>query len=395
MIAYAAIALELFITIVNGVTQAVTYQFGHRKVAPATVYAAMVRIVTAVSVPSAIILAAIALTVPSQRPLLAVALALPFAMYAQATTGILLAGQRIQWTNVQASIANAGFNLLAIGAVVLLRADARIVLGVWVATYVATAAYAWLGARSIVRGPAAVDRATIREQAVFAIKAGSAQVAGFINMRIDVVIVSLMLGARALGVYTLAIGTAEMLWLLSQPLCFAAFGRIAAAPAGESAFFTAKLTRHIVALVVPLAVLGAFVAPSLIGVVYGSAFAAAGRTIQWLLPGVAAYSIEIPLGYFLMVKLGRPGLIVVIQLVSVAVCACVTFLTVRSWGIDGAAVATSVTYVGVVVTKATIFMRATGVGPRQLLLLRANEARDLVDRFGRGRGPSGKVVEST
>jgi O-antigen/teichoic acid export membrane protein len=218
---------------------------------------------------------------------------------------------------------------------------------------------------------------------VFAVKAGSAQVAGYVNMRINVVIVSALLGARSLGLYTLAISTAELLWLLSQPMCWAAFGRIAAEPLHQAAAFTAKLTRHIVAQTVPLAVVGAIAAPAVIGAVYGQAFEPAGRTIQLLLPGIAIYAIEAPLGYFLMVKLGRPGLIVAIQLCSIALCATATVLLAPTLGIDGAAIATTVTYLGVVVVKLTIFARATGIGPTELLLVRPSEIASLAERFVR------------
>jgi O-antigen/teichoic acid export membrane protein len=377
LIAYAVVGLELFTTIVNGVAQAATHQYAHRKLAPADVYDAMVRIVTALSIVSALGLGVVAVLVPSQRALLAAAVAIPFAMYAKAVTGILLGAQQVQRTNVLSTIAVSGFNVVAIIALVALRVDAGIILAVWVASQIASAVYGWASVRTIVGGPRTLGAALVREQAGFAAKAGGAQVAGYINMRIDVIVVSAMLGARALGVYTLAVSTAELLWLLSQPLCWAAFGRIAAEPLPEAAAFTAKLTRHVVALVVPLAAIGALAAPVLITLVYGDAFAAAGRTVQWLMPGVAAYALEAPLGYFLMVKLGRPGTIVVIQFASVAVCAAATVLLVPTLGIDGAAIATSATYVGVVIIKAAIFVRATGVGVRELLLMRGAEVGTL------------------
>lgn len=73
-----------------------------------------------------------------------------------------------------------------------------------------------------------------------------------------------------------------------------------------------------------------------------------------------AYSIEAPLGYFLFVKLGRPMQIVAIQSASSVACVGVT---------------SSLTYAAVVAAKAFIFMRATGVGTRRLLMIDGDDVR--------------------
>jgi O-antigen/teichoic acid export membrane protein len=371
-IAYTAIALELFIVVMGGVTQAVTYQLARNGIAGGTVYAAMLRIVAGIALPAVAVITAVALLVPSQHDLLWVAAALPFATYGEATIGLLLGAQQVGATNVQRVLTGSAFNLAAIVAVAVFHAGVAPVLALWVLGYIAAAAYAAVAVRPYVREGGS-DAGVLRDQVRFASKSGLAGVAGYINMRIDVVVVSIVLGPVALGVYTLALGLAEMLWQISQPLCWAALGRIAIAPAGEAATFTAKLTRHIIALLVPGAIVSFICAPFVVTFVYGPAFAEAGPALRWLLPGIVAYAIEIPLGYYIMVKMGRPLLIVGIQSASILACIAITLLTVRTWGIEGAAVATSATYVTVVATKAIVFMRATGIGPVELLFVNAGD----------------------
>ncbi|HEY5340407.1 MAG TPA: hypothetical protein VIK27_05215, partial [Candidatus Aquilonibacter sp.] len=99
-IAYTAIALELFIVVMGGVTQAVTYQLARNGIAGGTVYAAMLRIVAGIAFPAAAVITAVALLVPSQHDLLWVAVALPFATYGEATIGLLLGAQQVGATNV-------------------------------------------------------------------------------------------------------------------------------------------------------------------------------------------------------------------------------------------------------------------------------------------------------
>jgi O-antigen/teichoic acid export membrane protein len=324
--------------------------------------------------------------VPSQAVLLWIVPAIPFALYGEGAVGLLLGAEQIAATNVQRVFANAGFNFAAI-VVLLLHASTEPVLVLWIAAYVAGAVYAAQAVRPFAR-EGRVSRAVLADQAAFAGKSGLATAAGYVNMRIDVVVVSLVLGPVALGVYTLAIGLGELLWQFSQPLCWAAFGRMANAPLDESAAFTAKVSRHVIALLVPIAVVTFLIAPAVVTWVYGSAFSGAGSALRWLLPGIVAYSIEGPIGYFILVKLGRPLLIVAIQSASSVVCVIVTLLTVRTWGIDGAALATSITYVGVVAAKAFVFARATGVRPSRFLIIDGEDVRrtPFARRLARVRG---------
>ena len=180
-------------------------------------------------------------------------------------------------------------------------------------------------------------KAIVVEQASFGATSGLAQLAGYINMRIDVFIVSFVLGARELGLYSLTVNLAELMWQVSGPLCMAAFPRIGNSDDSTSAAFTAKLIRHIFLVMIPAGIFVFFAGPPLLVLAYGSAFAASGDALRWILPGVVAYSVEVPLGYFLLIRLGRPWLIVAIQSASVVVCAVLTLLGIHRFGINGAA----------------------------------------------------------
>jgi O-antigen/teichoic acid export membrane protein len=338
------------------------------------------------------VLAVVGALVPSQAPLIAVAVAVPFAMYGQATNGILLAADRVSATNVKALITGSVLNAVLIALLVLLHVDAWIVIWAWVASYVAAAGYTWFALRPFVREGGPPPGEIIREQAIFGLKAGGGQVAAYINLRIDVILVSAVLGARALGLYTLAVTVSELLWQLSQPVCWSAFGRIATAPRDESAAFAAKLVRHIVAIVLPVAAVLFIVGPVAIAIVYGAPFADSGGALRWILPGVAAYAAEIPIGYYLLVKEARPVLVVGCQTVSLLACAALTLITLPRWGIDGAAFATSATYIGVVVVQAAVFIRTTGIPVRDLLILRRDDFGRLSGLFARMRARAGALV---
>ena len=377
-VAYAPIALDLFVTAMNGVAQAVTFQYGRNRLPGGAVHRAMMRIVIAVSIPCTVVLALVGWLVPSQHVLIAAAAALPFAMYTTAAMGLLIGADRISATNVQRTIISTGFNAVTVALVLVVHADYRAVLAAWVVSYAAAAIYSYLALRPFIADDAPATAAIVREQASFGSTSGIAQLAGYINMRIDVIVVSFTLGARAVGIYTVAVALAELMWQISSPLCIAAFPRIATGDERASALFTAKLIRHILAIMVPVGLVAFFAGPYLITLLYGAPFTPSGPALQWIIPGVVAYAVEIPLGYYLMVRLARPWIIVAIQTASIVVCAAVTFATVHTYGINGAAAATSLTYIGVVIVKAAIFARATGTGPKVLLLVHREDIRDVV-----------------
>jgi O-antigen/teichoic acid export membrane protein len=389
-IAYAPIALGVFVTAMSGVAQAATYQYGRNKLPGGAVHRAMCAITMAASIPCAIIVALIAWLVPSQQVLLATAVALPFALYTTAVTGLLLGADRVSSTNIQGTILSTGFNALTVCLVIFAHADYRVVLAAWVLSYAASALYSYLAVKPFIRDDAPATRAIVVEQASFGATSGLAQLAGYINMRVDVFIVSLVLGARELGLYSLTVNLAELLWQVSGPLCMASFPRIGNSDDRTSAAFTAKLIRHIFMIMIPAGLICFFAGPPLLTLAYGAPFAGSGEALRWIIPGVVAYSVEVPLGYFLLIRLGRPWLIVAIQSTSVVVCALLTFATIHRYGINGAAAATSITYVAVVAVKAAIFMRATGTPLSRLVLVRREDltgllriARQIVSRVTR------------
>ena len=382
-VAYAPIALTLFVTAMNGVAQAVTFQYGRNRLPGGAVHRAMTRIVTVACVPTTFALALVAWLVPSQHVLIYAALALPFAMYATAAGGLLVGADRISATNVQSAIISTGFNAITVALVVLFHADYHVVLTAWVVSYAASAAYSYWASRPFIRDSEPATAAIVREQASFGATSGLAQLAGFLNMRIDVIVVSFTLGARALGLYTLAVGLAELVWQVISPFCIAAFPRISNGDERTAARFTARLIRHILTIMVPVGIICFLAGPTLITLVYGHAFAASGGALRWIVPGVVAYAVEVPLGYYLMVRLARPWTIVIIQSASIVLCAAITLATVHRYGIDGAAAATSITYIGVVTVKGAIFARATATSPRRMLLVNRDDIGAMRDIIGR------------
>jgi O-antigen/teichoic acid export membrane protein len=388
VLAYAVIALSMVLIGTDGITGAVLLQAGRKTDSIARIYAATIGVVAAVAIPCTLVALAIGFIAPSQRPLLGAALAIPFALFAQGGRGLLLALGSTAAVAWQGAITSVFFSAAVIAALLFWHISSYEVLAVWFVAQVAAAGYTAMVLRRRIGSSSRTANEhslgfLIREQLCFGSRSSLATVAGYINLRIDVFLISALLGPRMLGIYTLAVSTGEMLWSISLPVIWAALENIAGDTFAEAAKLAAGLMRSVVALQVVLGIVLFVAGPWLIVHVYGAAFAGAGTVLRILLPGLVVYAVETFLGYFILVQVRRPLLLFAVQGTSAVLCAVLTLLLLPRFGMNGAAAATTVTYVGVVAFKSLYFRRKTGIGLREQWLVTADDVRMLYRRVRR------------
>jgi O-antigen/teichoic acid export membrane protein len=373
---YASTAVNLVAVFFFGFADSIFFQFGKQKHPARAVHAAAIRILTVACAVLVPIFVAIAILVPSQRPLAAAAAVLPFALYAQLSTPFLLVRDNILLTNIRAFTQSLGTAVLTIPLLIFAHLGLPAVIGIWILFYIISALQSALGVRSILAGSAPAHEAPKElagQQVRFGMRAAGASVAGYCNVRVNIIIVSLMLSTTALGWYTLAIACGEMLWQVSRALLWPALGRIGADPFAESAQLVARLTRNTFIIVGGLGVIAFILGPWLIVHVYGQAFAPAGNALRWILPGLTAYAIEAALTQFIMLQLVRPFTLIWIQGAATVLCASITIATIHQFGIIAAAASTSFTYLLVTFALAAVFMRATGIPFTRIVFIQRDD----------------------
>jgi O-antigen/teichoic acid export membrane protein len=159
----------------------------------------------------------------------------------------------------------------------------------------------------------------------------------------------------------------------------------------------AALTRMTIAVVtvtaVPLLLLG----PYLVRLVYGPQFADAGVALRFILPGVIAYSVVAVLTRYVTGR-GRPGTATMIMGLGLGANIAANLYLVPRMGINGAALASSISYGLTSVLTLVIFIRLSGRGWLETILIRPADARFLWNRFRltlrRLRGGSRRIVET-
>jgi O-antigen/teichoic acid export membrane protein len=377
---YVIVVLTLMTTLAAGQGSAIAWQLVKGRQPPREVYAALLRTVAVFAIPTATVLIAIAVAVPSQRVLLPVAAALPFALYGALVNGFFLSASDVRSGNIQ-TLVLALVSLLSV-PVLFLHGGLGGVLIVWVASYVAAAVTSIIRMRPYLAGPTAEkSEYPFKQQLLFGIKTALNALVEELNIRIDIFLVLLILGAGALGVYSLGIGIASLLWQLSRPIATAAFGRIGSSSEADSAALTARCMRHSLAFVAAAAAIAFVVGPMLIVPIYGAPFAAAGNVLRMLLPGIVAYCLMPLLATFFTQQLGRPSIPLALSAISTVLCAAATAALLPRYGIIAGAAATSASYVTAVAIGAALFVRRTGISPIALFILNGDDVHRYVQLF--------------
>ncbi len=372
---YAAMGVSFVSVFFYGFSDAVLLQFGKRQEGARAVHAVTIRILAIILAVVIPVFVAVAVLVPSQRPLAAAAAALPFAMYVQMMTPFIMVRDNLKLLNLISIVQSMGTALCTIPLLLFAHLGLSAVIGVWLFFYALAGWQAARAMRPILQSspPLRHARALMGEQWHFGLRAAGSSTAGFLNMRISIFLVSFMFAPAALGWYTLAIGTGELLWQVSRAFGWSALGRIGSDPLPEAAALVARVTRNTLAIVGSLGIVAFIIGPWAIVHVYGEGFAPAGAALRWALPGLVAYAAEVSLTKFIILQLTRPLTIVWVQVGAALLCAATTIGFAGRFGIVAAAASTSVTYLLVTIVLLTIFTRGTGVPLARLLIIQRED----------------------
>ncbi|MFN2461912.1 MAG: polysaccharide biosynthesis C-terminal domain-containing protein [Candidatus Velthaea sp.] len=274
-------------------------------------------------------------------------------------------------TLLMSSLALATFVFIT-AALVQFGARAAVAVNAWlVALFVvaiAGAVLVWSDARFKPNVPV-----PFREFSAYALKIGLTNLTSLLNYRIDVYLVALYTKPADLAVYTLAVMAAELVGTFTQVVPQITLPEIGRLNIAESADYTARWARANVALA-GIACAGLFVlAPYLITIAYGEAFAGAVQPLRVLLIGAFAMAPCSLFSTYFTIKLGRPRLPLVINVSSAVVSAAIGVVLIPRIGVMGGAVATAVSYVLGTVIALVYFARISGMSVPATMLVRRED----------------------
>ena len=204
-------------------------------------------------------------------------------------------------------------------------------------------------------------------------------IAGFLILRLDMLMLKYMGTTEELGIYSIAVRLAEMLLLVSAASMVTMPGIIKGEVSKEK---IAQIIRYLLFITIMLSIAIAMLAQYLIVPLYGVEYKAVILLMQILLIGISIKSMNYAISPYIMGK-GKPEydsyLGVGIGILNVLL----NIVLIPRYGPIGAAVATTISYVAGSITYLIIFMKLTELGIWTCILISRKDFSYLISIFSK------------
>jgi len=213
-------------------------------------------------------------------------------------------------------------------------------------------------------GVARAERTLLKRLITLGLRYHLGMIAIFLVLRVDIFMLNSMTSDARVGIYSLAVTLAESTFLFTDSVAQASVSRQLATR--DDHLYTARLARTNLLLASVLVLSMVLVGPFLIPFVFGEAFGATVGPLLALAPGVVALAMQKPIGVFI-VRQNRPHVVSAASVVALALHVLLNLTLIPRFGIIGAGIASSLTYIGLAIFNVAWFLRSSGVGRGSLI----------------------------
>lgn len=190
-----------------------------------------------------------------------------------------------------------------------------------------------------------LSKGYVRTTLSYGLKAHASNMLTFVNYKADLFLVNFFIGPGAVGVYAIAVQLAEKLWLLSQAVSTVLLPKLAElSNDDEKRKIITPLVSRWVLWITLLGGGGVLVIVSpTVNLIFGDSFVEAILPIYFLMPGIILLAPARILSNDLASR-GRPDLNMYTSLGVVLVTILSNMILIPVYGVDGAAISTSIAY---------------------------------------------------
>src|SRR5258708_1945838 len=191
----------------------------------------------------------------------------------------------------------------------------------------------------------AVSVTLLREQVGVAARAYLVMLFSFLVLRVDLLMVQYMLGPERAGQYSVAASMADYVSMLPVVVATILFPKFSSMRDRDERLQLVKKASFCIGFVtLPVVVLSALLSKPLVPLLFGRAYFPAAQAFVWLMPGIFFLGIECVAVQFLN-SMGYPRSVVITWLVCVCVNISLNFWAIPVYGIVGASLNSSITYI--------------------------------------------------
>jgi O-antigen/teichoic acid export membrane protein len=252
------------------------------------------------------------------------------------------------------------------------RLDPTLALGAWLAGATLGGIVGLTVASRYVRLRFGLDRNVLRQLLGFGLKGYIANLLMFFNYRLDSLIVNALLGVASVGIYSIAVAMAEVIWNMAGALSTVMFPHVASLDRKDANRLTPVVSRNVWFLTLLAVVFAAVVGRWVIEFVFGTVMLAAAQPLLLLLPGILALSGAKVLSSYLS-GIGRPIYSTYIAAGSVILTVALDLIFIPRNGIAGAAAASSVVYTLTAIATLVVFRKESGAGILETIVIQPKD----------------------
>ena len=215
-----------------------------------------------------------------------------------------------------------------------------------------------------------IDRKLLKVFYRYGLHSTFARLLLFLNLRLDQFIILLFLNVGSVGIYAAAVAVAELVMRLGSATNSVILSRIVKMTALEARELTGLTMRFSFTLTLIIAVGVFFVGHFLILLIFGPKFLTGAIALRLLLPGTVFATFTQILGGSLQGE-GRPEVAVRSAMIGLVGTLVFDILLIPEFGINGAAIASSVSYFLAALYLFVVYLNHSGLSARDLLWLKS------------------------
>jgi len=195
----------------------------------------------------------------------------------------------------------------------------------------------------------------------FGWKAHLGNVLSLLNYRIDNFLLNLFLNPAAIGIYVVAVQIAEGLWLLSSVVSTVLLPRLSQLTSEEEKrrVLTPLVSRWVLAVSLMGALVLMILIKPLVIFLFGKSYISATLALLWILPGIIGLAFSRVLAQDIIAR-GRPEINLYISIAVVLANVVANLALIPHMGINGSALASTISYLLQSVLLTVIYSRLSG-----------------------------------
>jgi O-antigen/teichoic acid export membrane protein len=208
----------------------------------------------------------------------------------------------------------------------------------------------------------------LRSQLVFGLKHYLPSISSFLHYRVDLLLILYFSDNEQVGLYIIAVGLGEMFLYIPSSVQLVLAPHIASSKSTSPSEVTTVCERNLCLLMLILLIIFLQIDKILINIAFGQAFLSAYLPLRYLLPGIFALSLSKVLSADFIGR-GKPEVTTLASSVALSLNVVLNLVLIPTYGIIGAAIASSISYSTQTFILTFLFLQATPYRLQDLFII--------------------------